>query len=458
MPFLKIRNPPAKITASIFFTKSESFVAELLSELGAGVKYIVVNEAGASVYSASKLAAEEFPEFDVMQRSAVSIARRLQDPLAELVKIDPKAIGVGQYQHDMKQNRLTEALDGVVEDCVNSVGVDLNTASYSLLSHIAGINATAAKNIVKYREENGEFTSRAQILKVPRIGAKAYEQCAGFLRVPGGREVLDNTGVHPESYAAARGLLGKFGYDESEIRTGGVKLLGSKVAKVQIVCHDWYKKSTDYPTNSNKVSVNGSEAVLAPYNEEGTFGTLTFDLATASETVTIDTNLRVFIQKIIVTFADASGDDNQGGGNTGSGDDNQGGNTGDDNQGGTGDDNQGNTGDTTPPVGTAYKLALVQATLNKTFYFKGVMDRAQAGWRRVCAASVMSGIPVPAMTTALNYYDGYRTARLPANLLQAQRDYFGAHTYERTDCPRGEFYHTNWTGEGGNTSASTYVV
>jgi len=198
--------------------ESEIFIAEVLHEIPEDVKYAMVNEAGASVYSASKLGAEEFPDFDVTQRSAVSIARRLQDPLAELVKIDPKSIGVGQYQHDMKQARLDEALSGVVEDCVNSVGVDINTASYSLLSYVAGINAAAAKNIVKYREENGEFTERAQILKVPRIGAKAYEQCAGFLRVSGSNDILDNTGVHPESYAAARKLLGKFSYTEDDVR------------------------------------------------------------------------------------------------------------------------------------------------------------------------------------------------------------------------------------------------
>ena len=200
--------------------ESERFVAELLREMRADTKYIIVSESGASVYSASKLAAEEFPQFDVMQRSAVSIARRLQDPLAELVKIDPKAIGVGQYQHDMKPAMLDESLSGVVEDCVNSVGVDLNTASHSLLSYISGINAVSAKNIVKYREENGEFKSRAEVLKVPRIGAKAYEQCAGFLRVPGSRELLDNTGVHPESYKAAHALLDRFGYTEADIKAG----------------------------------------------------------------------------------------------------------------------------------------------------------------------------------------------------------------------------------------------
>ena len=164
-----------------------------------------------------------------MQRSAVSIARRLQDPLAELIKIDPKGIGVGQYQHDMKQARLDEALGGVVEDCVNAVGVDINTASYSLLSYISGINITSARNIVKYREENGEFTNRAQLLKVPRIGAKAYEQAAGFLRVPGGKEIFDNTGVHPESYEAAANLLESFGYTKEDVARGNLKDLGTKV-------------------------------------------------------------------------------------------------------------------------------------------------------------------------------------------------------------------------------------
>ncbi len=197
--------------------ESEIFIANTLKDADRDVKYIIVSESGASVYSASKLAAEEFPDFDVTQRSAVSIARRLQDPLAELVKIDPKSIGVGQYQHDMKQARLGEALDGVVEDCVNSVGVDVNTASHSLLSYIAGINETSAKNIVKYREEHGEFTSRAQLLKVPRVGEKAFRQCAGFLRVPESADLLDNTGVHPESYDAARKLLALFG--DADLKT-----------------------------------------------------------------------------------------------------------------------------------------------------------------------------------------------------------------------------------------------
>lgn len=200
--------------------ESENFIASLLCKLDCGTKYIMVSEAGASVYSASKAGAEEFPDFDVTQRSAVSIARRLQDPLAELVKIDPKSIGVGQYQHDMKEAQLDEALDGVVEYCVNAVGVDLNTASYMLLSHVAGINAASAKNIVKYREENGEFARRADVLKVPRVGARAYEQCAGFLRVPGSAEALDNTGVHPESYDAAKRLMKKYGYAESDMRAG----------------------------------------------------------------------------------------------------------------------------------------------------------------------------------------------------------------------------------------------
>ncbi len=209
--------------------ESEMFIANLIKEIPEDVKYIVVSEAGASIYSASKLAAEEFPEFDVMQRSAVSIARRLQDPLAELIKIDPKGIGVGQYQHDMKQARLDEALGGVVEDCVNAVGVDVNTASYSLLAYISGINTASAKNIVKYREENGEFSARAQLLKVPRIGAKAYEQAAGFLRVPGGKEIFDNTGVHPESYEAAEKLLALFDYTRADVQAGNLKDLGEKV-------------------------------------------------------------------------------------------------------------------------------------------------------------------------------------------------------------------------------------
>ena len=211
--------------------ESEIFIAGLLKETPGDCKYIMVSEAGASVYSASKLGAEEFPDFDVTQRSAVSIARRLQDPIAELVKIDPKSVGVGQYQHDMKQARLDEALTGVVEDCVNSVGIDLNTASYSLLSYVSGISAPVAKNIVKYREANGEFLNRAELLKVPRLGSKAYEQSAGFLRVSGSVEVLDSTGVHPESYGAAHKLLGMFGFDESEIRSGGLRLLGKKVAE-----------------------------------------------------------------------------------------------------------------------------------------------------------------------------------------------------------------------------------
>ena len=200
--------------------ESEMFISNLISKLGVKTKYIIVSEAGASVYSASEAGAEEFPDFDVTERSAVSIARRLQDPMAELVKIDPKSIGVGQYQHDMKPARLDEALTGVVEDCVNSVGVDVNTASYSLLSYIAGINKTSAKNIVKYREENGEFSSRREILKVPRFGAKAFEQAAGFLRIPGAKEPLDNTGVHPESYKAAAALLAKFGRGEGDIGAG----------------------------------------------------------------------------------------------------------------------------------------------------------------------------------------------------------------------------------------------
>ena len=211
--------------------ETEQMTVELIAGLGkdAGVSYAIVNEAGASVYSASPLAAQEFPEFDVNLRSAVSIARRLQDPLAELVKIDPKSIGVGQYQHDMPEKRLTEALDGVVEDCVNAVGVDLNTASAPLLARVSGLNAGVANNVVKYREENGSFRSRKQLLKVPKLGAKAYEQCAGFLRVPESDEILDNTAVHPESYAAAEKLLELCGYTEADVREGRLKELKERI-------------------------------------------------------------------------------------------------------------------------------------------------------------------------------------------------------------------------------------
>ena len=216
--------------------ESERFIADTIRdpECPKGVKYTIVSEAGASVYSASKLATEEFPDYDVMQRSAISIARRLQDPLAELVKIEPKAIGVGQYQHDMKQARLTEALGGVVEDCVNAVGVDINTASHSLLSYVSGINATAAKNIVAYREENGEFKSRKQLLKVPKIGEKAFTQCAGFLRIPGAKEVFDSTGVHPESYAVAEELLRRFGFTTEDVKNNNLTLLKFKATQYGI--------------------------------------------------------------------------------------------------------------------------------------------------------------------------------------------------------------------------------
>ena len=200
--------------------ETEQMTVELIRQIGGGVSYMIVNEAGASVYSASKMAAQEFPDFDVNLRSAVSIARRLQDPLAELVKIDPKSIGVGQYQHDMPQARLGQALDGVVEDCVNAVGVDVNTASAPLLTRVAGLTATTAKNIVKYREENGPFTAREQILKVPKLGPKAYEQCAGFLRVPESGNVLDHTAVHPESYQAAEKLLALCGYTMADVAAG----------------------------------------------------------------------------------------------------------------------------------------------------------------------------------------------------------------------------------------------
>ena len=202
--------------------ETEDFAAEVIKELDCGITYMVVSEAGASVYSASKLAAQEFPQFDVSLRSAVSIARRLQDPLAELVKIDPKSIGVGQYQHDMPQKELNHALDGVVEDCVNSVGVDLNTASPSLLGRVSGISSAVAANIAAYREENGAFSSREQLKKVPKLGPKAFEQCAGFLRIPGGENVLDNTAVHPESYKIAAGLLQLCGISADDIRNGNI--------------------------------------------------------------------------------------------------------------------------------------------------------------------------------------------------------------------------------------------
>ena len=209
--------------------ETEVFAADVIKELDCGIVYMVVSEAGASVYSASKLAAEEFPEYDVSLRSAVSIARRLQDPLAELVKIDPKAIGVGQYQHDMPQKELSEALDGVVEDCVNSVGVDLNTASPSLLLRVSGVSSAIAKNIAAYREENGTFTSRSQLKKVPKLGPKAFEQCAGFLRISESKEVLDNTAVHPESYPAAKQLLKICGVSESDVRSGNISAITAAV-------------------------------------------------------------------------------------------------------------------------------------------------------------------------------------------------------------------------------------
>lgn len=213
--------------------ESEQIIVDLIKELDDSVEYVITNEAGASVYSASKLATEEFPDFDVAQRSAVSIARRLQDPLAELVKIDPKSIGVGQYQHDMNQKKLGEALTGVVEDCVNQVGVDLNTASASLLEYISGISKTVAKNIVDYREKNGRFTNRKQLLKVAKLGPKAYEQCAGFMRIQGGDNPLDSTSVHPESYDAAAQLLKLLGYDVNAITSGELAQLHSKIDSVQ---------------------------------------------------------------------------------------------------------------------------------------------------------------------------------------------------------------------------------
>ena len=218
--------------------ESEQIIAELLKEIPQKVQYVIVSESGASIYSASKLAAEEFPDLDVGQRSAASIARRLQDPLAEMVKIDPKSIGVGQYQYDMDQKRLGEALGGVVEDVVNRVGVDLNTASAPLLSYISGITKSLAKNIVAWREENGRFTSRRQLLKVPKLGPKAYEQCAGFLRIMGGTEPLDATGVHPESYEAAKKLLASLGYSTEDLAHGGIKGISRKVRNLKKTAED----------------------------------------------------------------------------------------------------------------------------------------------------------------------------------------------------------------------------
>lgn len=213
--------------------ESEMVIAELISELDTPVQYVITNEAGASVYSASKLATEEFPHFDVGQRSAASIARRVQDPLAELVKIDPKAIGVGQYQHDMNQKKLTEALDAVVEDSVNKVGVDLNTASAPLMEHISGINKTLAKNIVDYREANGRFKTRKELLKVAKLGPKAFEQCAGFMRISGGSNPLDATSVHPESYDIATALLSHIGYTTDDIASGRLKDLSKSAGNIK---------------------------------------------------------------------------------------------------------------------------------------------------------------------------------------------------------------------------------
>ena len=225
--------------------ESEQVIVDFLKEIPEKVAYVIVSEAGASVYSASKLATEEFPNFDVGQRSAASIARRLQDPLAELVKIDPKAIGVGQYQHDMNQKKLSEVLSGTVEDCVNKVGVDLNTASASLLEYISGISKTVAKNIVAYREENGRFDNRKQLLKVPKLGPKAYEQCAGFLRISDGSQPLDNTGVHPESYEAVEKLLSELGVDPDKLREGSLPIriedyekMAAKLSIGEITLHD----------------------------------------------------------------------------------------------------------------------------------------------------------------------------------------------------------------------------
>ena len=253
--------------------ESEQIIAELIKEIDTPVRYVIVNEAGASVYSASKLATEEFPQFDVGQRSAASIARRLQDPLAELVKIDPESIGVGQYQHDMDQKKLGESLTGVVEDCVNNVGVDLNTSSASLLGYISGINKTTAKNIVEYRESNGKFRDRRQLLKVPKLGPKAYEQCAGFLRIRGGDNPLDNTSVHPESYDAVKKLMKKFSFTMDDVRNAQTGT-GRKLISVSTKSEDGAKLAeelgigtitlTDVMSELEKPSRDPRESMPAP--------------------------------------------------------------------------------------------------------------------------------------------------------------------------------------------------
>ncbi len=219
--------------------ESEAIIADIIKETDTPVQYVIVNEAGASVYSASKLATEEFPNFDVGQRSAASIARRLQDPLAELVKIDPKSIGVGQYQHDMNQKKLSEALDAVVEDSVNMVGVDLNTASAPLMEHISGINKTLAKNIVEYRETNGRFKNRNELLKVPKLGPKAFLQCAGFMRITGGENPLDSTSVHPESYETAIKLIKHLGFDINDLKTGNLKNISEKAGNIKKLAEEF---------------------------------------------------------------------------------------------------------------------------------------------------------------------------------------------------------------------------
>ena len=237
--------------------ESEQFIVELLKEIPEKVQYVITNEAGASVYSASKLATEEFPNFDVGQRSAASIARRLQDPLAELVKITPQSIGVGQYQHDMNQKKLGEALSGVVEDCVNKVGVDLNTASASLLEYISGISKVIAKNIVAYREENGRFESRRELLKVAKLGPKAFEQCAGFARITGGKNPLDATSVHPESYEAAQKVLEKLGYKPEDITAGKLSGISRQIKN--------YKKLAEEHMDSYR---QRAEEMVEGYKEE----------------------------------------------------------------------------------------------------------------------------------------------------------------------------------------------
>ena len=285
--------------------ESEQVIVELLKELDRPVQYVIVNEAGASVYSASKLATEEFPNFDVGQRSAASIARRLQDPLAELVKIDPKSIGVGQYQHDMNQKKLSDALSGVVEDSVNKVGVDLNTASASLLEYVSGINKTIAKNIVDYRENNGRFVSRKQLLKVPKLGPKAYEQCAGFLRIPDGKNPLDATSVHPESYEAAEQLMAKLGLTMEDIKEAQKQAAAKKASGKSSAAQVDGQKNGNGTVNASKKREEQKGKAVRVHNTNTAMGKA---LAAAMGGVTFDNSAETSAKKTAPAAQNASND------------------------------------------------------------------------------------------------------------------------------------------------------